>query len=303
MWRARGGIDDVEIPDSVHAVILARLDLLSLDEKRVAQRAAVVGRVFWDGAVATIAPVDDLDAALSTLRRREFVVEALSSSIAGHAEFSFKHVLIRDVAYESLPRKERGRAHAETADWIERTSGEGTRELAEVLAHHYDAAFSYLRDDDLRRKARAQLLAAAANAHRRFAIQQGERFAQRAVELSEGGAERVEALEALGDLHYLAYFGDAAWRTYGEALAETVGERSRLRAGCGQGRPLRCALDRNHARAPSCGRGRTPDRRRAARGARPMLTSACCSSSSEAFSCTSGKSAATTSRAPPSKMP
>ena len=96
----------------------------------------------------------------------------------------------------------------------------GNARAAEVLAHHYDAAFSYLHDDDLRRKARAQLLAAAANAHRRFAIQQGEHFAQRAVELSEGGAERVEALEALGDLHYLAYFGDAAWRTYGEALAE-----------------------------------------------------------------------------------
>ena len=54
-WRAGGGIDDVEIPDSVHAVILARLDLLSPEEKRVAQRAAVVGRIFWDGAVATIA--------------------------------------------------------------------------------------------------------------------------------------------------------------------------------------------------------------------------------------------------------
>ena len=148
------------------------------------------------------------------------MLEALSSSIAGQAEFSFKHVLIRDVAYESLPRKERGRAHAETAAWIERTSGEGTGEPAELLAHHYDAAFTYLRDDDLRRKARAQLLAAAANAHRRFAVQQGERFARRAVELSEKGAERVEALEALGDLHAVAYFGDAAWRTYLETLDE-----------------------------------------------------------------------------------
>jgi class 3 adenylate cyclase/DNA-binding SARP family transcriptional activator len=223
-WRARGLVDTVEIPDSVQAAILARLDLLSPGEKRVAQRAAVVGRVFWDGAVGTLAQVDDLDGALRTLRRREFVLERLSSSIAGQAEFTFKHVLVRDVAYESLPRRERGRAHAEAAAWIERTMGDRAGELAELLAHHYDAAFSYIGDADLRRKAREQYLAAAATAHRRFAIEQGERFARRAVELSEPGADRVEALEALGDLHYLAFLGDDAWRTYGEALAELPDE-------------------------------------------------------------------------------
>jgi class 3 adenylate cyclase len=219
-WRARRGIEEVEIPDNVHAVVLARLDLLAPDEKRVAQRAAVVGRVFWDGAIARLVRVDDLDGALQTLRRREFVLERLSSSIPGYREYVFKHVLIRDVAYASLPRAERGRAHAETAAWIEQTRGERTAELAEPLAHHYDAAYSFLREDDFRRSARGYLLDAAANAHRRFAIQQGERLARRAVELSEGSAERVEALEALGDLHYLAFLGDAAWRTYGEALAE-----------------------------------------------------------------------------------
>ncbi|MET1008675.1 MAG: BTAD domain-containing putative transcriptional regulator [Gaiellaceae bacterium] len=219
-WRARAGIDQVEIPDNVQAVILARLDLLTPDERRVAQRAAVVGRVFWDGALARLVRVDDLDAALRTLRRREFVVERLASSIPGQREYSFKHVLTRDVAYESLPRAERGRVHAETAAWIEETSGDRAGELAELLAHHYDAAFSFLRDDELRRSARGYLLDGAENAHRRFAIQQGDRLARRAVELSEGSAERVEALEALGDLHYLAFLGDAAWRTYGEALEE-----------------------------------------------------------------------------------
>ncbi len=201
-------------------MILARLDLLTPDERRVAQRAAVVGHVFWDGALRRLAQVDDLDAALRTLRRREFVHEALSSTIAGQTEYAFKHVLIRDVAYASLPRAERGRAHAETAAWIEDTSGERTGELAELLARHYDAAFGFLRDDELRRRAHACLLTAAENAHRRFATEQGARLARRAVELSEPGAERVEALEALGDLHYLAFLGDAAWRTYGEALSE-----------------------------------------------------------------------------------
>jgi DNA-binding SARP family transcriptional activator len=204
------------IPDNVHAVILARLDLLTPDERRVAQRAAVVGRVFWDGVVARTAGVGDLEAALQTLRRREFVLERLSSSIPQHREYVFKHVLIRDVAYGSLTRAERGRAHATTAAWIEETSGDS----AEVLAHHYDAAFANLGDQDLRRRARKHLLAGAANAHRRYAVSQGDQLASRAVELSEGAAERVEALEALGDLQYLAFLGDASWQTYGEALAE-----------------------------------------------------------------------------------
>ncbi len=247
-WQAHR-IDQVEIPDNVQAVILARLDLLTPDERRVAQRAAVVGRVFWDGALARLVRVDDLDAALRTLRRREFVMERLASSIPGQREYSFKHVLTRDVAYESLPRAERGSAHAETAAWIEETSGDRAGELAELLAHHYDAAFSFLRDDELRRRARAYLLDGAENAHRRFAIQQGDRLARRAVELSEGSAERVEALEALGDLHYLSFLGDAAWRTYGEALG-ALGSRSRVCAPRRQGHALRGSLPRDRASLP-----------------------------------------------------
>jgi tetratricopeptide (TPR) repeat protein len=219
-WQARSEIDEVEIPDNVQAVILARLDLLEPDERRVAQRAAVVGRVFWDGALARLVDVEDLDAVLETLRRREFLLERLSSSIPGQREWVFKHVLIRDVAYASLPRAERGRAHVEAAAWIAETSGGGTGEPAEQLANHYDAAFSLLGGDDLRVKARGYLLRGAANAHRRFAIEQGDRLARRAIELSEGPDERVEALEALGDLYYLSFRGDAAWQTYGEALAE-----------------------------------------------------------------------------------
>jgi class 3 adenylate cyclase len=219
-WRARAGIDRVEIPDNVQGVILARLDLLAPEQRRAVQRAAVIGRFFWDGALARLVDVDDLDSTLRTLRRREFVVERVVSALPGQSEYAFKHVLIRDVAYASLPRGERGRAHVETAAWIEETSGERTDEYAELLAHHYDEALTLLGDEGLRPRARGYLLTAAANAHRRFAVEQGIRLSRRAVDLSEGQAERVEALEALGDLHYLAFLGDDAWRTYGEALEE-----------------------------------------------------------------------------------
>ncbi len=232
----------------------------------MAQRAAVVGRTFWDGPLAEVPGVEDLDAALQTLRRREFVVERVSSSIAGQTEFTFKHVLLHDVAYESLPRRDRGRAHAEAAAWIERTSGERSGELAELLAHHYDAAYGYVPDEEVRAKARGQLLAAAGNAHRRFAIEQGERFAQRAVELSEGAAERVEALEALGDLQYIAFHGDAAWRTYCDALREMDDRDLAYARAAGKAALLGGALDRDHARPAVDRRGRPRDRRRSRRG-------------------------------------
>ena len=252
-WVARGAIEELTIPDSVHAVILARLDLLSPEEKRVAQRAAVVGRVFWDGAVGALTRVDDLDAALRTLRRREFVVESLTSSIAGQAEFSFKHVLIRDVAYESLLRRERGRAHAEVAAWIEETSGERPGELAERLAHHYDAAFSFLGEDDLRRKARTHLLTAAANAHRRFAIEQGRAFRaarRRALRARRGAGRgprgaRRPALSRVPRRRRLAHVRRGA--------RAALRPRSRLRTTRGEGRALRRALARDHAR-PAAGR-------------------------------------------------
>ena len=92
-WMAREGIDDVEIPDNVHAVILARLDLLSAEEKR-----SFSGRRSWDGLLGRCRSDAGRRSTISTppcttLRRREFVLERVSSSIAGQTEFMFKHVL------------------------------------------------------------------------------------------------------------------------------------------------------------------------------------------------------------------
>ena len=93
------------IPDTVQAVLAARFDLLDGQDKRVLQAAAVVGRVFWPGPVALLAHLPDeaVDASLRILEERELVLSRLTSSLAGQQELIFKHVLIRDVAYESLP--------------------------------------------------------------------------------------------------------------------------------------------------------------------------------------------------------
>src|SRR5581483_11273079 len=107
------------LPDGVRRLILERSGGNPFFLEEIVRHLINDGRLVWDGVLARLARVDELHEALQTLRRREFVLERVSSSFAGQREFAFKHVLIRDVAYASLPRAERGHAHAETAAWIE----------------------------------------------------------------------------------------------------------------------------------------------------------------------------------------
>ena len=218
--RVADDVSEIELPDTVQAAILTRLDLLPALDRNVTQQAAVVGRTFWAGSLAELTSVPELDQVLKTLKQRLMIAEHLTSSIDGESEYSFKHILIRDVAYQSLPRKSRGRAHETTARWIERIRGARADEAAELLTHHYEQAYRCLDEEPLRMHARRYALLAARAAVRKFAIQQAERFGRTAVDLSHGGDERVEALEALGDLYTLTFKSDGAWSAYLEALDE-----------------------------------------------------------------------------------
>jgi class 3 adenylate cyclase/tetratricopeptide (TPR) repeat protein len=222
-WSVRGLPEELDIPETVQGVILARIDLLSPLEKRALQEAAVVGRVFWAGAIDCLVGTPDPGEILRTLCQRELVVERLSSTISGETELAFKHVLTRDVAYESLPRRERAVAHARVAGWIEEVTGPRSAELAEILAHHYDVAYSLSEQPESRVAARRNYLVASQRAFRRFAITEAEYLGQQAVRLSDGGVERMEALEALGDLFAAVHAGTPAWRAYGDAL-ESAGD-------------------------------------------------------------------------------
>jgi class 3 adenylate cyclase len=127
------------LPDSVQALIAARLDTLSHDRKSLLQDAAVLGKVFWAGALSEMGARDpaDVELALHELVRKELVRPARTSSMEGESEYSFWHLLVRDVAYAQIPRVERARRHRAAAGWIERNAGARVEDLAEVLAHHY----------------------------------------------------------------------------------------------------------------------------------------------------------------------
>jgi class 3 adenylate cyclase/tetratricopeptide (TPR) repeat protein len=230
-WRATSAIGKVEIPDTVQAVLASRIDMLDPADKEVLQSAAVVGRVFWVGPVANLtgSAIRDLDDALRRLQDRELVVSRAGSSMAGQSEHVFRHILTRDVAYESLPRRERVGAHREVASWIEATAGERAGEFAELLAYHATTAVrtglevGEAPDDDLRRTALRWCLRASLEARQRLILGRAERLAEDALSLAADGVERSDALEALAQAVFARTNGELAWRYYREAALERHG--------------------------------------------------------------------------------
>ena len=133
---------EIPLPPGVHGLIAARLDTLGSPRKRLLQDAAVVGEVFWADAVREMGDQnqDQVQAVLHELTRKELVHPVRRSSMAGQAEYSFAHGLIRDVCYAQIPRAERAQRHCRAAAWIEQIAGERAADHAEILAAHYTTA-------------------------------------------------------------------------------------------------------------------------------------------------------------------
>ena len=142
-----GPLQEVPLPDSVQALIAARLDTLSAERKSLLQDAAVIGKVFWAGALATMGERDprEVELALHELARKELVRPARVSSMQGEQEYGFWHLLVRDVCYAQIPRSSRAARHRAAAAWIERQAGDRVDDLSDVLAHHYLRALELAR--------------------------------------------------------------------------------------------------------------------------------------------------------------
>ena len=135
----------IDLPRSVQGLIAARLDGLAEDEKAVLQDAAVVGRVFWVGALVELTgrPMAEVRDALGRLRVKELVVPHEPSSFRDEQEFAFRHGLIRDGAYDSLPKSLRADKHRAIAAWAADRAGDRAEEIAEVIATHEIEAVRY----------------------------------------------------------------------------------------------------------------------------------------------------------------
>jgi tetratricopeptide (TPR) repeat protein len=187
------------IPDTVQALIAARIDRLAVDEKRVLQSAALVGRVFWRSALDRLAPDVDVAAVIDALLARDFVVPEERSTISRDRAFRFKHVLIRDVAYGGMSKTQRAEEHQAFAAWVGERAHD---ELAEIRAYHLDQAARLLArlegavPDDLAGAAAGALEEAGRRALRRGAFLVARRTLLRAVELEPTPGRRYLAAHA-----------------------------------------------------------------------------------------------------------
>ena len=166
---SEGGKVGDALPETVQGIIAARLDSLADGEKRLLQDAAVLGKVFWAGSLATVtgSERETVEQQLRSLGRKEFVRRERHSSVEGELEYAFNHVLVRDVAYGQIPRSERADKHRRAAEWIESLGR--ADDQAELLAHHYLSALELVRASggavgDLAVLARTEVRAAGAQA-------------------------------------------------------------------------------------------------------------------------------------------
>lgn len=231
-WATTGELESLALPDSIHGVIAARIDLLEAPQREALRRCSVMGRVFWPSAVGVD---DDLIAGLG---KRAIATEQPASSFSGRREFAYKHALTHEVAYATLPRPERRELHRRVATWLTEVVPDRRAETTKLIAYHLEQALVHGEPDaELQRLAFEALLDAGDAAARRGAYTSAERLLGRALELVPAEDERARALLAAArvDVHTSRYeraierldktIGNAAADP--ELRADALGVRSR----------------------------------------------------------------------------
>ena len=141
-WVVTGDLSNLTVPPTIAGLLQARLDRLAPEEQRVIERASVEGRIFHWGSVTELstdlAP-GEVGRHLMALRRRD-LIGAEQALFGGSEAFRFGHALIRDAAYDRIPKRTRSELHEGHARWLERTAGERLPEFEEVLAYHLEQA-------------------------------------------------------------------------------------------------------------------------------------------------------------------
>ncbi len=144
-WSATGDLAELTIPPSINALLAARLDGLNGEERTVIERASVEGKIFHRGAVTELAPEPmrgQVRDRLASLMRME-LVRPDQASFAGEEAYRFRHLLIRDAAYQALAKQTRSELHERFAGWLERVAADRLAEYEEIVAYHLEQAYRY----------------------------------------------------------------------------------------------------------------------------------------------------------------
>ena len=241
-WRSVEDLAEVTVPPTIHLLLAARLDRLDGEERGVIERGAVEGKVFHSGAVATLSPQiarPQVRSRLLALARKE-LIRPDRPEFAGEDAFRFRHLLIRDAAYQAMPKEQRAELHERYAGWLAGAARDRMAEYEEILAHHLEQAYRYRVElgapDDRARglaaRAAEHLYASAVRADERGDLATARSLLERNVSLSDGTL-RVQALvrlsELLPELGEYAEAHETAVRAI--EVADAMGDRlSALRA-------------------------------------------------------------------------
>ncbi len=202
------------VPDTVQGVLAARVDLLHPLEKLILQHAAVIGRTFWLSSLVELAHNISAETALHALEsliQRDFVIEDADaqtrSPIEGDRVFSFKHILIRDVVYNNIPRVRRSQEHARLAFWLEEHTATNQASFVELLAYHYQQALLTWS---------AAVVTVEVNS--RQTVSSTEKPATVRLTRSELRSRAIEYLTLAGDQAFDSYYTLRALQAYNDAL-------------------------------------------------------------------------------------
>ena len=205
VYRPTGEIETLDVPETLHALIAARLDGLATEERRLLQDGAVLGKTFTKTAIGAVSGLREaeLEPLLSSLVRKEVLGVQADTRSPEHGQYGFLQDLVRHVAYETLSRRERKARHLIAADYVEQAFGD-VDEVAEVLASHYVAAFDAMPDADdaaeIRARAREMLTQAGDRAASLGAPEEGQRYFEQAAELADDIATEAALVDRAGRL-------------------------------------------------------------------------------------------------------
>ena len=209
-WRAMRDLRLITVPPTIQALLAARLDRLERPERSVIECGAVEGKVFHAGAVAALVP-DAVRATVPSnllgLLRKE-LLRPDRSAFSGDEAYRFRHLLIRDAAYDAMPKQARAELHERFANWLEVASGERKTEYEEILGHHLEHAHRYKSElaladaevADLARRAADYMASAGMRATDRGDYHAAQALLGRAVDLMGDDPRRPSLLETLGDV-------------------------------------------------------------------------------------------------------
>jgi predicted ATPase/class 3 adenylate cyclase len=212
-YKVVGEVETLDVPETLHALIAARLDGLAPDERRLLGDAAVLGKTFAPQALAALSGLEGekLERLLSAMVRREVLGLQSDPRSPEQGQYTFLQDLLRHVAYETLPRRERREKHLAAAEHLSATLGDD--EVAEVIASHLLDAYRLDPDaagsEGLRRQAHEALLRAGERAASLGASTEAQRYFRQASELAERPADAAQALMRAGEMAFGAGDSDA----------------------------------------------------------------------------------------------